>query len=204
MIFNILIVFEVIGIDVALLMAGVSLGIWFAMETTISNVVAGFFILTNKKIKIWDYIQLLWDFNTNWTIEEITMKHTIIRTIDMRRLLIPNMTMASTPIKTIKTENLVRWDIEISFPRHINIKQIKNILNQTINEHWNILNKNYTNTYIQWFDSKGYKFHSVFFVNPNEWTPFLVWSDLREKLSTTFKQYWITFPYEHIVINIEE
>ena len=204
MIFNVLIIFEVIGIDVALLMAWMSLGIWFAMETTISNVVAGFFILTNKKIKIWDYIQLLWTFNTNWTIEEISMKHTIIRTIDMRRLLIPNMTMASTPIKTIKAENLVRWDMEISLPRHIDIKQIKQILNKTINEHGNILNKNYTNTYIKWFDAKWYKFHTVFFLNPNEWSPFVVWSNLRQKLSQTFKQYWIAFPYEHIVINIEE
>jgi len=67
----------------------------------------------------------------------------------MRRLLIPNMTMASTPIKTIKTENLVRGDMEISLPRHIDIKQIKQLLNNTINEHGNILNKNYTNTYIQ-------------------------------------------------------
>ncbi len=204
MVFNILIIFQVIGIDVALLMAWVSLWIWFAMETTISNVVAWFFILTNKKIKIGDFIQLLGTFNVNGTIEEINMKHTIIRTVDQRRLLIPNMTMASTPIKTIKAETLIRWDMEISLPRHINIKQIKQILNQTINEDSNILNKNYTNTYIQWFDTKWYKFHTVFFLNPNDWSAFVVWSGLRQRLSEALKKYWISFPYEHIVINIEE
>lgn len=204
MIFNMLIIFQVIGIDVALLMAWLSLWIWFAMETTISNVVAWFFILTNKKIKIWDYIQLLWTFNVNGTIEEINMKHTIIRTIDQRRLLIPNMTMASTPIKTIKAENLIRWDLELALPRHINVKQIKKLLNQTINENDNILNKDYTNTYIQWFDAKWYKFHTVFFLNPNDWTTFVVWSNLRQKLSEVLKKYWIAFPYEHMVINIEE
>ena len=203
MIFNILIIFEVIWVDVALLMAWLSLWLWFSIETTISNMVAWFFILTNKKIKIWDYVEILWNFNTKWTIEEISLKHTIIRTIDMRRLLIPNITMTSTPIKTIKIETLVRWDLEISLPRHINISQIKSILNETINKNDNILNKNYTNTYIKWFDAKWYKFHSVFFLNPNNWSPFAVWSSIRELLSKTLKQYWIDFPYEHIVINIE-
>jgi len=203
MIFNVLIIFEVIWLDVALLMAWLSLWLWFAMETTISNMVAWFFILTNKKIKIWDYVEILWNFNTKWTIEEISLKHTIIRTIDMRRLLIPNMTMTSTPIKTIKIETLVRWDMEISLPRHINISQIKSILNETINKNENILNKSYTNTYIKWFDAKWYKFHSVFFLNPNDWSPFAVWSSLRETISKTLRQYWIAFPYEHIVINIE-
>lgn len=204
MIFNILIIFEVIWIDVALLMAWLSLWIWFAMETLISNMVAWFFILTNKKIKIWDFVQLLWTFNTNWTIEEITIRHTIIRTIDERRLLIPNMTMASTPIKTIKAEDLVRWDLELNLPRHVDIKQVKELLNQTINENENILNKNYTNTYIQWFDAKWYRFHTVFFLNPNDWTPFVVWSELRQTVNKILKKYWISIPYEHMVINVEK
>ncbi len=204
MIFNVLIIFEVIWIDVALLMAWVSLWIWFAMETLISNTVAGFFILTNKKIKIGDFIQLLGTFNTNWTVEEITIRHTIIRTIDQRRLLIPNMTMASTPIKTIKAENLIRWDLELNLSRHVNINQIKQLLNDTINENENILNKNYTNTYVQWFDAKWYKFHTVFFLNPNDWTPFVVWSTLRQTINKILKKYGISVPYEHIVINVED
>ncbi|HKL44181.1 MAG TPA: mechanosensitive ion channel family protein [Candidatus Absconditabacterales bacterium] len=204
MIFNVLIIFEVIGIDVALLMAGVSLGIGFAMETLISNMVAGFFILTNKKIKIGDFVQLLGTFNTNGTVEEITIRHTIIRTIDKRRLLIPNMTMASTPIKTIKSENLIRGDMEINLPRHVNIDQIKQLLNKTINESENVLNKSYTNTYIEEFNAKGYKFHTVFFVNPKQGTAFVVGSSLREKITTILKKYGISFPYTHIVINVEE
>lgn len=203
MIFNILIVFEVVWIDVALLMAGISLWIWFAMETLISNMVAWFFILTNKKFKIWDFIQILWSFNTNWTVEEINIKHTIIRTVDKRRLLIPNITMVSTPIKTIKSEDLIRWDLEVELPRHINIEQIKTILNQSINEQEDIIHKNYTTTYIKEFSAKWYKFNSVFFVDPKEWTPFVVSSNLRNKITQTLKKYWINFPYEHIVVNIE-
>lgn len=204
MIFNVLIVFQVIWIDVALLMAWVSLWIWFAMETMISNMVAGIFILTNKKIKIWDYIQLLWKFNTNGTIEEISMRHTIIRTIDKRRLLIPNMLMASTPIKTLKSEKLVRWDIQISLPRYINPKQVKQILNQVINESPNVLHKNYTNTFIKSFDAKWYNFNSVFFVNPKEWSPFIIGTEIRKAIDLALKKYGIKYTYENMVIDVEE
>ncbi len=203
MIFNVLIIFQVIWIDVALLMAWVSLGIWFAMETMISNMVSWLFILTNKKFKIWDFVQLLWKFQTNGTIEEISMRHTIIRTIDKRRLLIPNMIMASTPIKTLKSEQLIRWDLELSLPRYIEPKQIKDLINATINESDKILHKNYTNTFIKAFDTKWYRFQSVFFINPKDGTPFIVACKLREAIDKKLKQYGIILPYEHIVINVE-
>ncbi len=203
MIFNVLIIFQVIWIDVALLMAWVSLWIWFAMETMISNMVAWFFILTNKKFKIWDFVQLLWKFNTNGTIEEISMRHTVIRTVDKRRLLIPNMIMSSTPIKTLKSEQLVRWDLELNLPRYIEPKQIKNLINSTINESDKILHKNYTNTFIKAFDAKWYKFQSVFFINPKEWTPFITGCKLRESIDKKLKKYGIKLPYEHIVVDVE-
>ena len=203
MIFNVLIIFQVIWVDVALLMAWVSLWIWFAMETMISNMVAWFFILTNKKFKIWDFVQLLWKFQTNGTIEEISMKHTVIRTVDRRRLLIPNMIMASTPIKTLKSEQLIRWDLELNLPRYIEPKQIKDLINATINESEKILYKNYTNTFIKSFDAKWYRFQSVFFVNPKDWTPFIMGCKLRESIHKKLKQYGIMLPYEHIVVNVE-
>jgi small-conductance mechanosensitive channel len=203
MIFNVLIIFQVIWVDVALLMAWVSLWIWFAMETMITNMVAGFFILTNKKIKIWDFVQLLWKFNTNWTIEEISIRHTIIRTIDQRRMLIPNMTMASTPIKTLKSEKLIRGDLELSLPRYIQPAQIKKIINDTVNEYPNVLHKNYTNTFIKSFDAKWYLFQSVFFLDPKEWSAFVVSAKIREIISKKLQRYGIKIPYEHIVINVE-
>ena len=78
LILNILIVFEVVWIDVSLIMAWISLWIWFAIETMIWNIVAWFFIILNKKFKIWDSVMLLGRFNTKWEIEEINLKHTIM------------------------------------------------------------------------------------------------------------------------------
>ena len=201
LIFNILIMCEILWIDVSLLMAWLSLWIWFAMETRITNIIAWFFILTNKKFKIWDFVELLWNINTRWTVEEINLKHTIIRGIDKRRLLIPNSVMADTTIKTLKSEDLVRWDIELSLPRHVDINQIKELMNETTNNYENTMHKEYTNTFIESFNWNWYKFHTVFFIDPNKCSAMVAGSAIRIQLTKIFKKYWIPNPYKHIVVH---
>lgn len=203
LILNILIIFEVLWIDVSLIMAWISLWIWFAIETMIWNIVAWFFIILNKKFKIWDSVMLLGRFNTKWEIEEINLKHTIIRLIDKRRLLIPNKIMADTAIKTNKTEKVVRWDLSVSVPRHVNIDQVKNIIKDTVNSNENVLDKDYTITYIKWFNDRWYIFNTIFFVDPKQISPFFAWTKIRKSLFDNFKKYWINFTYDHMTIDFE-
>jgi len=203
LILNILIIFEVLWIDVSLIMAWISLWIWFAIETMIWNIVAWFFIILNKKFKIWDSVELLGRFKTKWEIEEINLKHTIIRLIDKRRLLIPNKIMSDTAIKTYKTEKVIRWDFAISVPRHVNIDQIKSLINDTVNKNENVLDKDYTTTYIKWFDDKWYVFNTIFFVDPQKVSPFIAWTKIRKSMFDTFKQYGIKLPYNHMTLDFE-
>ena len=203
LIMNVLIVFEILWIDVSLIMAWISLWIWFAIETMIWNIVAWFFIILNKKFKIWDSVELLGRFKTKWEIEEINLKHTIIRLIDKRRLLIPNKIMADTAIKTNKSEKVVRWDVSVSVPRHVNIEQVKSIIKDTVNSNENVLNKDYTTTYIKWFDNKWYNFNTIFFVDPKQVSPFIAWTRIRKSLFDSFKKYWINFTYNHMTMDFE-
>lgn len=203
LILNILIVFEVIWIDVSLIMAWISLWIWFAIETMIWNVVAWFFIILNKKFKIWDSVELLGRFNTKWVIEEINLKHTVIRLIDKRRLLIPNKIMSDTAIKTFKSENVIRWDFAVSLPRYVNVDQVKKIIKEVVNANENVLDKDYTTTYIKKFDEKWYLFNTIFFVDPHKATPFITWTKIRKSLFDMFTKYWIKFTYNHVVVNFE-
>jgi len=204
LVFNILIVCEIMWIDVSLLMAGISLWIWFAMETMIWNIISWFFILTNKKFKIWDFVEVLWSINTRGTIEEINLKHTIIREIDMRRLLIPNSVMSTITMKTLKSENLIRWDLDIYLPRHVNVDQVKKLITDTTNNYKFTEHKEYTNTYIESFDNNGYKFHTIYFIDPKKCSGMVAGSDIRKEISKVFKQYGISNPYKHLVAEIEK
>lgn len=115
------------------------------METTIENMIAGVMIMTNQKVRLGDLVQFMGSLNIMGTIEEITIRYTVVRTFDKRRTIIPNTIISSTPIKTLKTESLIRGDIKIRLPRHIDTDQIKSLLIQIINSIKGVLHQEYTN-----------------------------------------------------------
>ena len=203
-IFLVLILFQVIGFDTALIMWWVSLSLWFAMENTIGNMISGVMILTNKKIKLGDFVQFMGKINMTGTIEEINMRYTVIRTFDKKRTIIPNSIIAKTAIKTYKSEPLIRGEILFTVPRHTHIPQIKTLLIETINAHKNILYKEYTNVRIENFDTRWIQIKSVFFANPKTKSPFLIARDLRPLIAANLKKYGINIPYPHITLSTEE
>lgn len=203
LIFNILAVFQIIGFDTALIMWGLSLAIGFAMETTIGNMIAGIMFITNKKIKIGDFVQFLWSLNIMWTVEEISIRYTTIRSFDKRRSIIPNNIIAKTPIKTYKIEPLIRWELTFDLPRHVDIQQVKSILNQTINQHKNVTQKEYTTTIITWFNTKWINFKSFFFSNPQKKSPFIVGRELKPIIFEELKKYGIMISLKHMTITAE-
>lgn len=202
-IFLVLAVFQIIGFDTAIIMWGISLSLWFIMETTIENMVAGIMILTNKKVRIGDFVQLLWSLNMLGTIEEITLRYTVVRTFDKKRTIIPNSILANTPIKTYKSEPLIRWEIFFTVPRHVHIPQVKKIMIDTINSQPKVLYKEYTNVWIESFDKRWIKIKSVFFGNPNSKSPFMIARDLRPLIAQNLKKYGIEIPYPHITLSTE-
>jgi len=204
MIFNVLIIFGVIWFDVAILMWWISLGMWFAMETTIWNMVSWIMILTNKKVKLWDYVNMTWSLNISGVIDEINIRYTVVKTLDKRRVIVPNMILAATPIKTLKSEPLIRWEIDFILPRNVEVNQIKKLLTDTINLEPKVLHKEYTNVFIKSFDSRWINFKWFFFFDPKwgKWN-FIIGSDLRKKLHIIFQQYWISIPYENLIITTE-
>ena len=173
------------------------------MENTIGNMIAGIMILTNKKIKLGDYLQFMGKIRMTGTVEEINMRYTVIRTFDKKRTIIPNSIIAKTPIKTYKSEPLIRGEILFTVPRHSQISQVKTILIETINAHAKVLYKEYTNVRIENFDTRGIQIKSVFFANPNIKSPFMIARDLRPLITANLKKYGINIPYPHITLSTE-
>lgn len=203
-IFLILIMFQVIGFDTAIIMGWISLSLGFAMENTIGNMIAGVMIMTNKKIKLGDFMEFMGKLNMRGTIEEINIRYTIVRTFDNKKTIIPNSVLAKTPIKTYKSEPIIRGEIFFTVPRHVHIPQIKKILIETINTNPKVLYKEYTNVRIENFDARGLQIKSVFFGNPQKKSPFMIARELRPVIAKNLKKYGIDIPYPHITLSAED
>jgi len=76
--------------------------IGFAAKDAISNLIAGLFIVLFRPFRIGDYIKL--EKGSMGIVEDITLRHTVIKTFENKRLIIPN--------SVISTESVLNFTIQ--------------------------------------------------------------------------------------------
>lgn len=114
LVFSILVGFKIIGLDFSLIVGGISFGIGFAFKEIFWNMIAGILVLTNKEFKLGDIIQIDEDEKYFGRIEEITIRYTVIRTLDLRKVIVPNLTLITKPVRTFDSEDMIRLSIKMS------------------------------------------------------------------------------------------
>jgi MscS family membrane protein len=88
-----------LGIEIGPLIAGLGiagLAVALALQETLSNLFAGFYILSDRPVKVGDYVQL--DINTEGTVIEVGWRSTKIRTTGNNVIIIPNAKLAQSVI----------------------------------------------------------------------------------------------------------
>ncbi len=203
--FAIFVWFEILWFDIWLLLWWVSFWIWLAFKEILWNMIAGIMILYTKEFKLWDIIEVQADQNYFWRIEEITIRYTIIRTLDLRQVIIPNLKMISVPIKTFSTERIVRLHTIIGVHYNTNIENAIQIIVNTINNLNFVIEKQNTKVYVINFGESSIDLKCVFFFDPNSWIiwEYAIWL-VNEAINNAFIQNNITIPYPHRTIKFEK
>lgn len=102
--------------------AGVlALIIGFSTQELLSNIVAGIFLAISEPFRVGDLVTVTGEYGT---IEDITMRQTVMRTWDNRRIIIPNSNIAKDTIinYSIEDEKILKYiDIGISYDSDIDI-----------------------------------------------------------------------------------
>jgi small conductance mechanosensitive channel len=76
--------------------------IGFASQAAFANIISGIFIVTSKPFRVGDFIKISDEFVG--TVEDITLRHTVIRNNENRRIIIPNSVINN---HTIINSNIV-------------------------------------------------------------------------------------------------
>jgi len=76
--------------------------------------VAGIMILYTKEFRLGDIIEINADQTYFGRIEEIQIRYTIIRTLDLRQVVIPNTTMISSTVKTFSAEPMIKLTVTVT------------------------------------------------------------------------------------------
>ncbi len=95
--------------------------IGFASQQALSNIVGGIFIVIFKPFRVGDLIKI--GNLQQGTVEDITLRHTVIKDFENRRIVVPNSIMNSEVIENsnINDEKVcVRFEVGVSYSADLN------------------------------------------------------------------------------------
>lgn len=126
--------FHRLGIDISAILgaagiAGVAIG--FAAQTSISNIISGLFVITERAFKINDTIEVN---GTIGTVQAINLLSVILKTFDSQYVRIPNETIIKAnlinysqfPYRRVKTELSVAYGTDLRRTEQILLAVAKN------------------------------------------------------------------------------
>ena len=204
MLFALFISFEIMWVNIWLLVSWVSLWVWLAFKEVLGNMFAWIMILYTKEFKMWDIIEIqTWEWYFG-RIEEITIRYTVIRTLDLRQVIIPNMTMISEPIKTFSSEDMVKLNTVIWISYNSDLTKAIEVLKDTINTFDFVKSKENTTAYVLEFGASTIDIKCIFCFDPNCGIigEVAIW-EINEKVTKAFKENGIAFSYPHMTVNFE-
>jgi len=110
-----------------------AMAIGFASQHALSNIISGLFIVIFKPFRINDRLQLQ---ELSGIVEDITLRHTVIKNFENRRIIIPNAKISDEILinSNFSEEKICKWiDIGISFDSDID--QAKRLMREEAEAH---------------------------------------------------------------------
>ena len=108
--------------------------IGFASQKAFSNIIGGLFILVFKPFKVGDVIEI--SNNKKGAVEEITLRHVVIRDYEWRRVIIPNSVISDeTIINSNITDEKIRKHIVFGISYDSNVDKAIEIIQQHAENH---------------------------------------------------------------------
>lgn len=205
LVLSLLIWFSIVWIDFWWILWWISFGIWFAFKEILWNLIAWVLVLTNNEFKLWDVI-VVEDKKKEyfWRIEEITIRYTVIRTFDLRKVIVPNLTLITQPVRTYDSEEIVRLDLNFTLHYGTNINQAQTIIKEAVNSIDYVKEKASTKVSVTAFGDHGLEMLVYFYFDPKWWM--LIYSAKSWVFNAIFealKAHDMIIPYPHTTVTVD-
>ncbi len=180
--------------------AGVAgLAIGFAAQDSLSNVISGILLVIFKPIRIGDYVDFKGEYGH---IEDLTLRHTIICTWDLRRIIVPNSLMSGDYIVnwSIGSKEVI-WPVNFGIGYSSDIDKARSIVVEETKHHPHVLKDEEINVRITELGDFAVNLRLTFHV-PSRELAFETGCDIREAVKKRFdaEGIEIPYPYRNLVI----
>lgn len=114
----------------------VGLALSLAVQDSLSNLAGGINILASRPFVVGDYIEIDTD---GGTVHEIGMIHTTLRTVDHRRIVLPNNKVMSARVINYSAETLRRVDLPFSTSYEASIASVQKAILDMLHENPHVI-----------------------------------------------------------------
>ncbi len=205
LVLSILIWFTILWVDFWWIMWWISFWIWFAFKEILGNLLSWILVLTNKEFKLWDVIVIDDDHNEYFgRIEEITIRYTVVRWFDLRKIIIPNLSLVTKPVRTYDSEEIVRLDLSFTIHYNSDLSHASEVIKQAVNSVSFVQEKDSTRVLSVNFWENGVEMLVYFYMDPKWWLLInSAKSQVYQAIIQALRNEKITIPYPHTTITVD-
>ncbi len=111
-----------------------AVAVGFASQQALSNIISGIMIIIFRPFRVNDRLKI--KDNLSGTVEDITLRHTVIRDFENRRIIVPNDVISKEIIinADFGDDKICKW-IEITINHKNDVQKAMNIMHTIIMEH---------------------------------------------------------------------
>jgi len=170
---------------------GVAIG--FASQTSVSNVISGFFLLGEEPFKVGDTIQVGDVEGVVLTIDMLSVK---IRTFDNRMVRIPNEALVKSQFTNVTYFPIRRVDIAVGVARKEDIGRVRQVLLGVAESNPNVLMEPEPLVMFQGFGASSVDFKFAVWVRQDSYLS--VKNGIAEEVKKRFDAEGIELPFPHV------
>jgi len=167
--------------------------------------VAGIMMMYTKEFKMGDIVEINADQVYFGRIEEISIRYTTIRTLDLRQVILPNTTLITVPIKTFSSEAMIKLNAVYDVHFNTDLTKAVKLITDVVNSFDFVKDKETTKTFVSNFSVGPYvEIKTIFSFDPkcgiiNE----VAIGAINEKMSDEFTANNIVCPLNIIGISFD-
>lgn len=185
-----------VNLGAALGAAGiVGIAVGFAAQTSLSNVISGFFLLGEKPFRVGDLIEV---DGVVGTVDKIGMISASIRTPDNRSVRIPNETLVKSQVANITGNPIRRYDLEVGVAYDEDMEHVMQVLRNVADQNKHCLDEPAALVLFTGFGDSSINFlFGVWMVREDY---LLVRNSIAAEVQKAFAREGIEIPFPHRVI----
>lgn len=179
------------------ILSAAGLAISLALQQSLSNLASGLIIITSKPFIEGDYVEI---GASSGSVEKITLIHTILKTPDNKKIVIPNGTVTTSNLVNYSTNTTRRLDIVVSVAHGTDIELVKRVIRKIADEHEMVLGD--PSPFVRLSATTGYSLDFALRVWVNRENYWSVNFDLRENIVKALYENHLEIPSNKLDVSI--